>query len=95
MTKGNGGDKKMNNAVTVDVEFITSLMKVKNLTESEFAASIGVSHSMVNRVLNGKRGAGNKFIAGVLATFPDVTYGQIIKSAHVLTKGNRSPKKTA
>lgn len=78
----------MHNAVTVDVELLNSLMKVKGLTESEFAQSIGVSHSTVNRVLNGKRGAGSKFIIGVLNTFPEVSFGQLFSHDHVLPKGN-------
>lgn len=85
----------MQKTVVVDVDFLNSLMKVKGLTESEFAQAIGVSHSMVNRVVNGKRGAGNKFIFGILDTFKDVSYGQLIKHDRVLPKGNKSPKKTA
>lgn len=85
----------MNKNAVVDVEFLISLMKVKGLTESEFANSIGVSHSMVNRVLNGKRGAGSKFVFGVLQTYPDVNYSQLIKSERPLTKVNKHPKKTA
>jgi hypothetical protein len=50
---------------------------------------------MVNRVVNGKRGGGTKFIFGILNTFPEVTYSQLIKSDATLPKGNKSPKKTA
>jgi transcriptional regulator with XRE-family HTH domain len=85
----------MNKIVVVDVDFLNSLMKVKGLSESDFAQTIGVSHSMVNRVLNGKRGAGNKFIFGILNTFTDVSYGQLIKHERQLPKGNRHPKKSA
>lgn len=85
----------MKKSVTIDVEFLNSLMKVKNLTECEFAHVIGVSHSMVNRVVNGKRGGGTKFIFGILNAFPDVTYSQLIKSGPLLPKGNKNPKKSA
>jgi transcriptional regulator with XRE-family HTH domain len=85
----------MNKNASIDIEFLTSLMKVKGLSESEFAEKIGVSRSMVNRVMNGKRGAGNKFVFGVLQTYPDVSYGQLIKSDKQLTKGNKLSKKTA
>jgi transcriptional regulator with XRE-family HTH domain len=81
-------------AAVIDTEFLKSLMKVKGLTESEFAGIIGISYSMVNRVINGKRGAGNKFIFGVLSNFPDVTYGQLIRRDNVLPKGNKTAKKT-
>lgn len=82
---------KPNNGM-VDTEFLKSLMKVKNLSESEFADAIGVSHSMVNRVLNGKRGAGTKFIIGVLNNFAGVEMSQLIRYDSPLTKGNKKPK---
>lgn len=82
----------MKKTVAIDIEFIKSLMKVKNLTECEFASAIGVSHSMVNRVVNGHRGGGTKFISGVLDAFPEVSYSQLIKSTHQLTKGNKPIK---
>ena len=85
----------MKNTVAIDLDFVNSLMKVKGLSESEFAQVIGVSHSMVNRVMNGKRNGGNKFIAGVLNSFQDVSYSQLVKHAPVLTKGNKPSKKTA
>jgi transcriptional regulator with XRE-family HTH domain len=79
---------------TVDTKFLKSLMKVKNLSESQFADRIGVSHSMVNRVLNGKRGAGTKFLIGILRAFDDVSMDQIYSSVKQLPKGNKV-KKTA
>lgn len=78
----------------VDTQFLKSLMKVKNLSESQFADRIGVSHSMVNRVLNGKRGAGAKFLIGILNAFEDVTMNQIYSCVKTLPKGNKV-KKTA
>lgn len=85
----------MNSNVVIDIEFLNSLMKVKGMNESEFSQAIGVSRSTVSRVMNGKRGAGNKFIFGVLNTFPDVSYGQLIKHDRSLPKGNKSAKQTA
>lgn len=82
---------KTNNSL-IDTDFLKSLMKVKNLTESQFAEKIGVSRSTVNRVMNGNRGAGSKFLYGVLSNFPDVSYGQLINHDTLLTKGNRKNK---
>ena len=85
----------MSKMVALDIDFLTSLMKVKGLSESEFAHAIGVSHSMVNRVINGKRGGGNKFIFGILNAFPDVSYSQLINNDRILPKGNKGNQKTA
>lgn len=85
----------MTKNLTVDTVFLNSLMKVKGLSESEFAQAIGVSHSMVNRVMNGKRGAGNKFVFGVLSAFNDVSYSQLISNGTSLPKGNKGAKKSA
>lgn len=76
----------------VDTEFLKSLMKVKNLSASEFAEVIGVSHSMVSRVLNGKRGAGTKFIVGVLNNFEGVEMSQLFRYDRVLPKVNKKAK---
>jgi transcriptional regulator with XRE-family HTH domain len=89
MTKGNGGD---NMKPKVDIEFIRSYMKVKGLGESEFAHKIGVSHSMLNRVLNGKREAGNKVIFGILAAFNELKVDQFCSYDNGLTKGNKKQK---
>lgn len=77
----------------VDTLFLKSLMLVNNLSESEFADKIGVSHSMVNRVINGKRGGGKKVILGILRAFEGVRYDQIIHYDNSLTKGNKIKKK--
>jgi len=94
MTKGNEVKRMSNSKVNINTDFLTTLMKYKGLTEKEFADVIGVSYSMVNRVVNGKRGAGSKFINGILVAFPDVTYSQLITCVKPLPKGNKS-KKTA
>lgn len=83
--------KKQNGMV--NVEFLKSLMIVKNLSERQFAELVGVSHPQMNRIMNGKRGAGSKFIFGVLSQFPDVKYDQLFSSAKTLPKGNTVKKK--
>lgn len=40
-------------------------------TEAQFAKKIGVTRSFVNRVLNGDRKPGFKFITGFCQAFPD------------------------
>lgn len=76
----------------VDIDFIRSYMKVKGYTEIEFSDLIGVSHSMLNRVLNGKRGAGNKVIFGILSSCKDVKVDQFCSYDQPLTKGNKNRK---
>lgn len=78
----------------VDIEFIRSYMKVKDLGEAEFASEIGITHSMLNRVLNGKRNAGNKVIFGILSAFKDLKVEQFCSYVQELPKGNKN-KKTA
>ncbi|MDB5054610.1 MAG: family transcriptional regulator [Bacilli bacterium] len=77
---------------TVDIDFIRSFMKVKGLGESEFSHAIGVSHSLLNRVLNGKRNAGNKVIFGMLSTFKELRVEQFCSYDQQLTKGNKNKK---
>lgn len=79
-------DEKLN---LIDTGFLKKLMKEKELSESEFAEKIGVSHSYVNRVMNNKRGAGKKFIYGVISVFPDVKLDQLFCSGNRLPKGNK------
>lgn len=63
--------------VNINTVFLNNYLKSKGLSESEFATIIGVAHSTVNRVLNGKRNPGGKFIAGVLNEFPDLKFEQV------------------
>lgn len=76
----------------IDIDFIKSFMKVKGLGESEFAHRIGISHSMLNRVLNGKREAGNKVIFGILSAFKELKVDQFCSYDHQLPKGNKKQK---
>jgi len=76
------------NGVKVKVDFLDAYLKENNLTESEFAKIIGVAHSTVNRVLNGKRNPGGKFITGVLSNFSDLKFEQVFTYINDLPKGN-------
>ncbi len=79
-----------NLGIQVNVEFLKNYIKEKGLSESELAISIGVAHSTVNRVLNGKRNAGGKFITGVLNTFPELAFEQVFICINKLPKGNKT-----
>jgi transcriptional regulator with XRE-family HTH domain len=78
--------------LVVDTEFIRSFMKVKGLGEPEFASKIGITHSMLNRVLNGKRNAGNKVIFGMLSAYKELKVEQFCSYEQQLPKGNKQPK---
>lgn len=73
--------------VKVNTNFLNNYLKQNNFSESEFAKSIGVAHSTVNRVLNGKRNPGGKFIAGVLVNFPELTFEDVFIFENELPKG--------
>lgn len=75
--------------VILNIDFVKSYMVVNNLSEKELADMIGVSHAMFNRVMNGKRGVGSKFIAGVMANVKGVTFSQFFSCVCVLPKGNK------
>lgn len=78
------------NGVKVNVDFLNNYLKENNLTESEFAKTIGVAHSTVNRVINGKRNPGGKFIIGVLSNFSDLKFEQVFTYISLLPKGNKT-----
>ncbi len=52
--------------VTIRADRVRALMADRHWSEKELAVALGVNHSQVNRVLNGKRRPGAKFIAGML-----------------------------
>lgn len=64
-------------------------MRKKNLSEKDFAEIVGVAHSTVNRILNGKRNPGSKFIAGVLKNFDDLSFDDVFSYENNLPKGNK------
>jgi transcriptional regulator with XRE-family HTH domain len=76
--------------IKVNVNFLRNYLAENNLSESDFAKTIGVAHSTVNRVLNGKRNPGGKFIAGVLKNYPDLTFDKVFIYSATLPKGNKS-----
>lgn len=52
--------------IAIRVDRVRALMADRHWSEKDLAAALGVDHSQVNRVLNGKRRPGAKFIAGML-----------------------------
>jgi transcriptional regulator with XRE-family HTH domain len=82
----------MNNTtdIIVRTEFLRNYLKENELSESQFAEIIGVAHSTVNRILNGKRNPGSKFIAGVLRNFDDLSFEQVFSYENILPKGNKN-----
>ncbi|EHN13412.1 helix-turn-helix domain-containing protein [Clostridium sporogenes] len=58
---------------------IKELMKENNLSQNKLAAKVNVSKGTISRVLNGKRRAGRKVIAGLLKTFPEETVKSMFK----------------
>ena len=81
---------KITQDIHIKKDFLCDYLKQNNLTESEFAKLIGVSHSTVNRVLNGKRNPGSKFIAGVLMSFPELTFEKVFNFNIMLPKGDKT-----
>ncbi|UFJ41319.1 helix-turn-helix transcriptional regulator [Brevibacillus humidisoli] len=73
--------------ITVKEEFFQNYLKQNNMSEGEFAELIGISHSMLNRVLNKKRKPGSKFIAGVLKHC-NVKFEDAFIFEKLLPKGN-------
>lgn len=73
--------------IVVKVDFLRDYLSQKELSESRFAEIIGVAHSTVNRVLNGKRNPGSKFIAGVLKNFSDLSFEEVFSYENNLPKG--------
>lgn len=63
----------LNNPVVQD------LMFKMGWAEQDLANQIGVSKVQVYRVMYGHRFPGNEFIAGVVRTFPDVSFNQLFK----------------
>ncbi|MGE7114342.1 helix-turn-helix transcriptional regulator [Lysinibacillus sp. NPDC047702] len=80
----------MNQDIQIRKDFLSDYLKQNNLTEREFAKLIGVAHSTVNRVLNGKRNPGSKFIAGILKRFPELTFEELFIFNNNLPKGDRT-----
>ncbi|MGG4470057.1 helix-turn-helix transcriptional regulator [Paenibacillus alvei] len=73
--------------IYVKADFLREYLKKNELSESQFAEIIGVSHSTVNRIFNGKRNPGSKFIAGVLKNFNNLSFDQVFTYELNLPKG--------
>ncbi|WP_445487312.1 helix-turn-helix domain-containing protein [Niallia sp. 03133] len=80
----------VNTDILVKADFLRTFIKENNLSESQFADVIGVAHSTVNRILNGKRNPGSKFIAGVLKNFNDLNFDKVFYYEMDLPKGNET-----
>lgn len=74
--------------IVVNTDFLKAYLISKQLSESEFAKTIGVSYSTVNRILNGKRNPGSKFIGGLLKNFHDLSFELVFSYENKLPKGN-------
>lgn len=77
-------------AIFLDSNILRNYLKVNGISEAEFAKKIGVAHSTVNRVLNGKRNPGGKFISGVLTEFRDLSFNEVFIFDTDLPKGNKT-----
>lgn len=75
-------------SIYLNEDVLRDYLKENNVSEANFAKKIGVAHSTVNRVLNGKRNPGGKFISGVLTEYPDLTFEEVFILNNNLPKGN-------
>lgn len=78
--------------ILVKTEFLRSYLNQNKMSEKQFAETIGVAHSTVNRILNGKRNPGGKFVTGVLQNFSDLSFEQVFSYGIDLPKGNKNTK---
>lgn len=69
---------------------LRNYLEKNSISEAELAKKIGVAHSTVNRVLNGKRNPGGKFISGILTKYPDLTFEKVFIFNSKLPKGNKT-----
>ncbi|BBN97455.1 helix-turn-helix domain-containing protein [Sporolactobacillus terrae] len=76
-------------SIAVKSTFLREYLEKKNISDSQLADLIGVANSTVNRILNGKRNPGSKFISGILTAFPDLKFEQLFYCADELPKGNK------
>lgn len=75
-------------SIYLNGDVLRDYLKEHNISEANFAKKIGVAHSTVNRVLNGKRNPGGKFISGVLTEYPELTFEKVFIFNMILPKGN-------
>jgi transcriptional regulator with XRE-family HTH domain len=73
--------------IIVKTDYLKKYLSDNKLSESQFAETIGVARSTVNRILNGKRNPGSKFVAGVLKSYDDLTFDSVFSYNKQLPKG--------
>ncbi|MFZ5633047.1 MAG: helix-turn-helix domain-containing protein [Bacillota bacterium] len=64
---------------TLDIEKVSGLIAREYRSLREAAKAMGINHSYLSKVLNGKREPGRKFIDGILAAFKGVKFEEIFK----------------
>lgn len=77
----------MKQGITLKGNELKNYLIKNGISEADFAKSIGVAHSTVNRVLNGKRNPGGKFISGVLSEYNDLSFEKVFIFQIELPKG--------
>lgn len=78
--------------VLLNSRFLNTYLDNKKITVIQFADLIGVAYSTVNRIMNGKRNPGSKFISGVLLAFPDLNFERVFYCVNELPNGNKKFK---
>lgn len=73
------------NVILINLEFLQAYLKDKDISQSQFADAVGVTQTTVNRVMNGKRNPGGKFIAGVLKSFNDLSFDEVFYYGEALS----------
>lgn len=71
----------------VNVDYISELIRVHNMTLGQLSIKSGISKSQLSRILAGKRGVGMKTINGILRAFPEASISQIFLP-QMLPNGN-------
>lgn len=56
----------------VNISYLKKYQKEKRLNNRELAVKIGVHESTISRILNGKKGVGQKFIIGAFYHLEDI-----------------------
>lgn len=83
----------MRQVMSLDLTALQRFLDENDISEAEFASKIGVAHSTVNRVLNGKRNAGGKFISGLMVILHEENLD--LDKVFIFNKGLPKGKSTA
>lgn len=62
----------------VNIEYLLSYKRKRQLSNKELANLIGVHESTISRILKGEKGVGFKFISGVIHHLEDIDLKQLI-----------------